>query len=270
MGLPFGNVPGFPDPPDIGILSILEWILSILQWVVNVLIAVLEYVIALINALVQILIKIFTAIGKFLLHVWTNYIKKGISWLASHIQKIRDWLKRTLKPVIDFFQKVKKWYDTHILAQQLRLLRMLQTIRRFLGILRLFHVKFATTLDNAIADIENRIEKAISITRGILNQIINTLAIVLDPVLLVTRDVLGGSLLKNLGALRRVFGFYHHGPFTAAEQTYYDHNVGRYQASTAGDHIATLASTGLTDYDQSEVTAARAAITGITGIPTGL
>jgi hypothetical protein len=270
MGFEDGFGPTFPGWPDLGSFSIIQWVLAILNWILSVFIFLAEYLLALFNALINLLIKVFGAIGKFLIHVWNDYIKKGIAWLASHIQKIRDWLKRTLKPVIDFFQKVKKWYDTHILAQQLRLLRIIQTIRRFLGILRLFHVKFATTLDNALADIQNRIEKSISITRGILNQIINTLAIVLDPVLLVTRDVLGGSLLKNLGALRRVFGFYYHGPFTAAEQTYYDNNVGRYQATTGGSHIATLASSGLTDYDKSELAAARAGITGVSGIPTGL
>jgi hypothetical protein len=270
MGLPFGNIPGFPDPPDIGILSILEWILSILQWVVSVLIAVLQYVIALINVLVNALLSVFKAIGKFLLHIWTKYLPNAIKWLACNYQKARDWLKRTFGPILKWFQKVKKWYDTHILPQQLRLLRFLQAVRRVLGILRIFHIKWAAALDNVLVDIQQRIEKSIAITRGILNQIINTLAIVLDPTLLIFRDILGGSLLKNLGALRRVFAFYHHGPFTTQEQTYVDNNVGRYQASTAGNHISTLASTGLTDYDQSEITSARAGITGVTGIPTGL
>src|SRR6266436_6380462 len=146
MGLEDGFGPTFPSPPDLGDLSILEWILGILSWIVAVFIYIANFLLAVINALINVLIKVFGAIGKFLLHVWQNYIKKGISWLASHVQKLRAWLKRTLKPVIDFFQKVKKWYDTHILPQQLRILKFLQAVRRALGILRVFHIKWASAL----------------------------------------------------------------------------------------------------------------------------
>ncbi len=244
--------------------------LDIIAWVIGLVNAVVTFFVNVIRALISILVVIFKAVGKFLLHIWTRYIPRAINFLARHAQKLREWLKRTLKPIIARLEKIKKWYDEHILKQQLRLIQMIQRIRQFLGILRVLHIKWASTLDNALADIQNRIEKNIALVRGTLNQIINTLTLMMDPTLLIRRNVLGGTLLSNLGALRRVFGFYHHGPFTEKEATYVENNVGRYQASTAGSHIATLASSGLTDYDMSELTDARAGISAVTGIPTGL
>jgi hypothetical protein len=267
MGLPFGNIPGFPDPPDIGILSILEWILSILQWVVSVLIAVLQYVIALLNALVNALLSVFKAIGKFLLHIWTKYLPNAIKWLACNYQKARDWLKRTFGPILKWFQKVKKWYDTHILPQQLRLLRFLQAVRRVLGILRIFHIKWAAALDNVLVDIQQRIEKSIAITRGILNQIINTLALVLDPTLLIFRNVLGGSLLQNLGALKRIFGYGDNRILSASEQATIDKQHSLYFASTVKDHLSTLATSGPTSDDLDNRKAARQALTDAVNAP---
>jgi hypothetical protein len=267
MGLPFGNIPGFPDPPDIGILSTLEWILSILQWVVSVLIAVLQYVIALINVLVNALLSVFKAIGKFLLHIWTKYLPNAIKWLACNYQKARDWLKRTFGPILKWFQKVKKWYDTHILPQQLRLLRFLQAVRRVLGILRIFHIKWAAALDNVLVDIQQRIEKSIAITRGILNQIINTLALVLDPTLLIFRNVLGGSLLQNLGALKRIFGYGDNRILSASEQATIDKQHSLYFASTVKDHVGTLACIGLTNDDQDNRKAARKALSDAVDAP---
>jgi hypothetical protein len=270
MGLGPGN--GLPptDPP-IGLFDgIIAAIFNALQWVLNLLIAIANFIWQVLISIVKALITIFQAGFKFLKHIWTNYIVKGVNWLASHIQKLRDWLKRTLGPVIKWFQRIKKWYDTHILPQQLRMLKMLQTIRRFLGILRLFHIKWAAKLDNVIVDLENRIQKSIALVRGTLNQIINTLAIVLDPTLLIFRNVLGGSLLKNLGAIKRIFAFFYHGPLTTRETTLLDNNVGRYQEKTANSHIATLASTGLTDYDLSELADVRAGISDVTGVPPAL
>src|SRR6266404_623120 len=270
MGFDVGDGPINPGDPSGFFSGIIAAIYAALVWLYNALISVIIFFWNLLVALLNVLVAVFKTLGKFLLNVWNNYIKKGILWLASHIQKLRDWLQRVLKPVVKFFQRLKKWYDDHILKQQLRLLQTIQKIRRFLGILRIFHIHWADKLDKMLADVQNRIERNIAFVRGILNQIINTLALVMDPTLLIRRNVLGGTLLSNLGALKRIFGFFYHGPLTAAETTHLDNNVGRYQATTADSHIATLASNGLTDYDKSELSAARAGISGITGIPTGL
>jgi hypothetical protein len=210
---------------------------------------------------------IFGTLGKFLLHIWKKYVQKAITWLASHVRKLRAWLKRTIGPIIKRLEKIKKWYDTHILKQQLRQIQMIQRVRQFLAILRLLHVKWATKLDAALVDVQNRIAADIALVRGTLNQIINTLALALDPTLFIRGNVLGGTLLGNFAAVKRIFGVKWHGPLTPAETTFLDNNVDRYHETTAGGHIGALASSGLTTYDQSERADCRKGISDAAGAP---
>jgi hypothetical protein len=147
------------------------------------------------------------------------------------------------------------------------MLQQIQMVRRFLGILRIFHVKWAAKIDSTLADLQNRIEQSISIVRGTLNQIVNTLALMLDPTLVLTRNLLGASLLTHLAAIKRIFAYGYHGPLTASETTFLDNNVDRYHTKTANSHIAALASSSLTEYDKSELAACRAGISGATGMP---
>lgn len=254
-----GDPIGFTPPDDFG-SGVIAAIVNALNFLWSALLAVIAWVWNILVALANTLLAIFKSIAKFLTTVWNDYIKKGILWLADHIQKLRAWLKRTLDPVIKLFQKLKHWYDTHILAQQLRLLAMIQKIRRVLAIFRLFHFKWASVLDNALADIQQRIQQSIAIVRGVLNQIINTLALVLDPVLFITRKTIGGTLLGNLGAVKRIVGFGDNRLLSADEAAQIKHDSSTYDKSTVDTHVKALLTTGPTDEDKTLRTAARQAL----------
>src|SRR5260370_13248952 len=174
--------------------------LAIFGTIIN---GIIQQVFKLVAGLMKLILQAFRSLGKFLLHTWQNYVKKAITWLASHVQKLRAWLKRTIGPIIKRLEKINKWYDTHILKQQLRMLQMLQSIRRFLGILRIFHVKWAKTLDNALADVQNRIEQAISIVRGNINGIINWLNAITNPIWIAGLLHKGGFFIRSLDSLLR-------------------------------------------------------------------
>jgi hypothetical protein len=150
--------------------------------------------------------KVFDAVWKFLSGIWDNYIKKFLEWLKDHVKKLYDWLHTHIKSLLDHLKKWKKWYDDHILKQQLRLIAMIQRVRQFLGILRLFHVKWAIKLDNSLADLQNRIEQAISIVRGNLNGVINWLNAIYNPVWLAGRLHVGGFFVQELDAHLRGAG----------------------------------------------------------------
>jgi hypothetical protein len=267
MGLPIGFGPGDGDlppgpPTEFGIDPVLlaSRILSLLSQVV-------EWVKLLFTLLVKILVNIFRTLAKFLLHIWQQYVKKAITWLATHVRKLRAWLKRTIGPIIARLEKIKKWYDTHILKQQLRTLQMIQRVRQILAILRLLHVKWATKLDAALVDVQNRIAQDIALVRGTLNQIINTLALTLDPTLLIRGNVLGGTLLSNLAAVKRIVGFGDNRILSASEQATIDRQHSLYFASTVEAHQRTLATSGPTQDDQDNRKAARQALTDATAAP---
>jgi len=235
--------------------------LAIFGTIIN---GIIQQVFKLVAGLMKLILQAFRSLGKFLLHTWQNYVKKAITWLASHVQKLRAWLKRTIGPIIKRLEKIKKWYDTHILKQQLRMLQMLQSIRRFLGILRLFHVQWAAKLDNTLADLQNRIETSIQIVRGTLNQIINTLAIAFDPTMVITRDLLGASLLSNLGAVKRIFGFGDGRILSASEQATIAHDHALYYKATVDVHVSALTATGPTSEDKARRIEFRQALAEVT------
>lgn len=267
--MPFGFDGGGFDPGDpSGVFSgIIAAIFDALVWLFNLIVAVLLFLWNVLVAFANILLTIFKNIGKFLVNIWNNYIKKGILWLASHIQKLRAWLKRVLSPVLKFFQKLKHWYDTHILAQQIKLLQMIQKIRRFLGILRLFHIHVFDKLDNALADVQQRIQQSIAFIRGILNEIINTLSLVMDPTLFLRRGIMGGTLLGNLGAVKRIFGYGDGRIASAAEVAALDKQHSLYFSSTVKDHLTALNSSGPTQDDLDNRKAARQALADATNAP---
>jgi hypothetical protein len=239
-------------------------LLAILAGSINTLIQAISELVKLFNNLISLLKRLFVALGKFLDHIWKTYVKEAIHWFGVHIHMLQQWLKRTIGPIIARLEKIKKWYDEHILKQQLRLLQQIQMIRRFLGILRLFHVKWAAKLDGSLADLQNRVEQSISIVRGTLNQIINTLAIAFDPTMLITRNLLGASLLSNLGAIKRIFGFGDNRILSTSEQATIQHDHTLYFESTVKAHINTLATTGPTADDKSLRTAFRQALAEVT------
>lgn len=267
--MPFGfgdNPPGTPDPSGF-FDGIIAAIYDALVFLYNLIISILVFLWNILVALVNALVALFKAIESFFVQVWNNYIKPGINWLLTHVLKIRNWLQRTMKPILAFFQRLKRWYDTHVLAQQLRVLRMIQTIRRFLSILRIFHIHWADKLDQALADIQNRIEQSIRFVRGILNQVINTLALVFDPTLFVSRHVLGGTLLGNLGALKRIMGFGDNRLLSPSEAATIERDSTRYFKSSVDTHIQTLVTTGPTDEDKALRDEFRKTLAETTGAP---
>jgi hypothetical protein len=213
---------------------------------------------------------LFNSVWDFLKHVWEDYIKKALQWLASHIAKIIDWLRKHLKSLLDHLKAWKKWYDQHILPQQLRMIAMIQNVRRFLGILSLFHVKWAQKLDATLADIQNRMVQTVLLIENTFNQIINTLAIAFDPSLLLRTNVLGASLLGSLAAVKRILGYGGQRALTGAEAALQLYESTRYKHGGTAGHVNALAAGGLTAQDQTERTQARAALTAITGSPNPL
>lgn len=212
----------------------------------------------------------FHTLWGFLKKLWNDYIKKAIQWLADHVKRLREWLKRTIGPIIKRLQKIKKWYDEHILKQQLRMLQTIQTIRNFLGILRLFHVKFAEQLDRKLADIQNRIVTVVDLTRGTLNNIINLLAAVYDPSLLLKRNAISASLLASIGALKRIVNFGNGRPLFASEAADAQAGGNMYLKSTVNSNLAARKSSGLTADDKANRKAAQQSLLDVTSTPVSL
>lgn len=267
MGFPFGN--GLPPiEPDPGLFAVLQAeIAAAFAWLLNALISIANFIWRTLVAVTGLEFFGFTSIGQFFKTIWEQYIKASVLWIIKELKSLKDWLKRVLGPIIKKLEDIKKWIDEHILKQQLRLWNMIQKIRRVLAILRIFHFKWAAALDNALADVQQRIQQSIALVRGTLNQIITTLALLLDPTLLITRNVMGGTLLSNLGALKRIFGYGDNRILSASEQATIDRDHSRYFKSSVKTHLDTLRTSGLTDDDKALRAACRQALADVTNAP---
>lgn len=208
----------------------------------------------------------FDAIWNFLKSIWDNYLKKFLEWLKDHLVKLYNWLHQHIKSLIDHLKKWKKWYDEHILPFQLKQIALIQHIRQILGILKAFHVKWAQTLDNKLADLQNRIVATIEITRGALNSIINFVGLIFDPSLLIRSTALGGSLLNMLGGLKRIAGFGSGLGITKAQASQMQKDQQMYTKTTVTANISTRAQTGLTPDDRQARSDFQSALSATTGV----
>jgi hypothetical protein len=264
----FGGDLGPPTslPGNIGSPGGGDWLSALVQVIYSILIAVANFLWAIIKALVGILVQLFESLAKFLKHVWEHYVKAAITWLAQHARQLYDWLHRHIKTTIAFLQKLKRWYDQHILPFQLKQLALIQHIRQVLGILKAFHVKWATQLDAKLGDLQQKIVLSIETVRGALNSVINFANLIFDPSLLIRRTALGGSLLNSLGALKRITGFGSNTPLNTKQQAQVDHWQSYYTKSETLSYMATVAATGPTSEDRQLDSDARDSFSAVTGV----
>jgi hypothetical protein len=233
-----------------------SYVYAALVFIWNTLIAVFNF-----------LLSVFQNVGKFLARAWTDFIKPAINSIINFIAKIYSAIHRVLDPLLRWIQKIRKWYDTHILPILMRQLQMIQKVRRFLAILRIFHVKWAQQLDDKLAGIQSKITDTISVVRGYFNLIIDWIALICDETNVIRRSVLGSWLVSNLGGLKRIVGYGDGRQVTNSEQAAMDKARNRYTSANVHDHVQTLAMTGLTTDDMADREAARTALAEATGTP---
>jgi hypothetical protein len=209
----------------------------------------------------------FLSVGKFFRNIWTNYIKIGLLWVMKEIGKLWSFLHRILDPILKWLQKIRKWYDTHILPMLLKELQLIQRIRQFLALLRIFHVKWAQALDDKLLSMQGKITTSIEAVRGYLNMIISWISLVTDPSMIIRRNTLGAWLLSHLGGLKRIVGYGGNRPLTASEQAMLDHEAVRFRPDTMKAHREYVLANGLTDEEKYVRAANRAAIEEATGQP---
>ena len=89
----------------------------------------------------------------------------------------------------------------------------------------------------------------------------------LDPSLFVTRGVLGGSLLGNLGALKRIFGYGDGRLFSASEVDTIAKDHAQFSKSTVDSYLPTLLSTGPNADDKARDDAFTQALADVYGAP---
>src|SRR5712692_10324075 len=192
-----------------GILGTLE---AFFQAIINFLVALVRLIVDVFNFLFKGLLNVFgfsfSSTGEIsrgyhtLFDVILGTATTGfLSKVWSIIGKIRQWIGK-LKRFLDQLRRIQQ---AHQLQAMRRMINLIQRIRKILVIFRVFHLTFATKLDNWLAGIEGLlIRREFEIARK-TNEIIGWLNVILDPRALLRGPTLINSLGGLVGGLRSLF-----------------------------------------------------------------
>ena len=180
------------------LVAVIEAIIAFLQELVVVLVGALNYLFAYDQAIAGFSLlsvqTIFSWFQKVLGAIFHTGLLGAIKYLLSLYQKLRTFLLK-LKAWLDRFHALQQKYQLKALRD---FLNLIQRVRRILVIFRIFHLKFATKLDNWLAGIEGKVVSRLFTVARKTNTIIGWMNWLLDPIGQIKRQVLVRSIATAL------------------------------------------------------------------------
>lgn len=161
-----------------GINAVTAYLVALIAWLE----AALIYLWGILQAIANWLLTAVQKIGAWLKNLWQGGFKGLFARLLKLYQDVHLWLEQRLAPIIQFLKNAKAWWDRYYQLHILPMINLIQKIRRYLLILRLLHVKFATKLDNYLLTIEQALNKVNLAIHGSLNMVIDWLNLATNPV----------------------------------------------------------------------------------------
>jgi hypothetical protein len=252
-------LPPFPLPPSGGsgspggsvtgaLGSIISWVGSALGWTqgyANALLGGLE------NALKQIFAQI-VSLFQYLAQTWLGQIIKSI-WnkLAQIFAAVSKELKLILKEFQEY-EKLVRYWENKILGP---ILNVIQALRKTLVIFKLFHLKFASQLDNYLSGIEGRLVNIFLFYQRELNYIIDAIDLIVDPFGLISEGLFIQSAVRSIGAVWAGVMGYPSSGITPAQTAAAQARTQFYTATSQKDYMKGLAAGGTNPDDQAIIDA---------------
>jgi len=138
-----------------------------------------------------------SGIHRFLSKIWqwffNHILLKIVYWEGVAERFLKAWIGPIYHIIRDIVALVQYYYKV-IFGP---LLRLISILRKFLAILKLFHVGWATRLDRDLANIQQRITEAFQKVLRELNTIASYIALMLNPDGLLNSNILLGSLARD-------------------------------------------------------------------------
>jgi hypothetical protein len=123
----------------------------------------------------------FSALLHWLENAARWILQTALPAIQAFIQKILARLKAFLQPLINYIKAQIRFIQQVYNNVVKPFMNFLQRIRAILVIFRLLHIKWATVLDQYIADLENRINSAFLSVEGDLGRVEQWLQFFADP-----------------------------------------------------------------------------------------
>jgi hypothetical protein len=165
------------------------------QAAVNNLTGITESILSVLGGLFNLLLGLL-ALLKLL---WTKVLKPLADNLKDLIGKLTKALDKILKPILDAL-KAQRAALMDIYNRFIRpLIVFLESIRRFIHILQIFHIHLLDGLDARLALLERKIMGPFLLALGRINTLSNWISFILNTRLLIFRGLFLGSLNFNRG-----------------------------------------------------------------------
>lgn len=214
FGFDFG---GLQDIIDGLLEDFLAMLLAILQFIWTVLVFVANYLWAALNWLANFFYTLFQDVQKALKWLWQQVVKTIMTRLPNLLKNYRQWMHDHLQSVIDFFTKLRKWYDDFFKNWIKPILNMIGIMRKILTIFRLLGFKWAARLDGDLAMIEQKIVQTYTTLRGYINQAITWIDLIVDPTGILRRNPLFAAIFQSANEMRNVLLTVPTRPLTGSE-----------------------------------------------------
>jgi hypothetical protein len=203
------------------------------------------------NALKQIVAQI-VSIFQYLAQTWLGQILKSI-W--NTLKTIFQAIQKEVGYIVKLFQQYEKlvrYYEQKILGP---VLNIIQALRKTLVIFKLFHLKFAVTLDNYLSGIEGRLTNIFLFYQRELNYIIDWMNLIVDPFGLISEGMFIGSAIRSIGAVWAGVMGYPSTSITASQQAAAQARAQFYTSKSQQDYMNGLAAGGTNPDDQAIIEA---------------
>lgn len=144
---------------------------------------------------------IFTSAAQWIAHAMATLVKKWIPSLISEVQHLYTKLRNLVKPVVDTIHRIRQIQEAYFNTYIRPILNFIQHLRQALVILRLMHVKFATQLDQRLANIEDQIYTRFMNVLREFNVVSDYINYILDPFGLFDSNLYLQTALRSIGGL---------------------------------------------------------------------
>lgn len=182
-----------------------NYLIQILQWVWNNLVAIANFIWGHLLDAFHFAWGFLKKVASLFRSLWDNFFKKIWNAVLHAVQKAQAWLEAKLAPIINFLKRVRALYDRWFKQYIKPLLNFLQRIRRIIQILKMLHIHIFDGLDKFLAKVEGKIQQAVLTIRGVLNNLIDIVNIIADPMQILRHPQLVYALRRSALSLFKVF-----------------------------------------------------------------
>lgn len=178
------------NQPIIVIVNDYPAALGSVQTAINNLTGITASIIGLLGGLFNLLLSLLSLLKL----LWTKVLKPLADNVKDAIEKLKKKLDKILKPILDALkaqrQALLDFYNRFIRP----LIAFIESIRRFIHILQIFHIHLLDGLDAQLAKLEAKIMGPFLAALGRINTLGNWISFILNTRLLIFRGLFLGSM----------------------------------------------------------------------------